>query len=364
MRNPVVAAAGALPADWRRPLTWLAPPVGRAALGGVLVLGAALRLAVWWQARSFFIDETNLLRNYAERGYAGLWQPLHYKQYAPPLLSGLLKAATGAFGYGERAARLVPLLAGLAALGVFGWLARRWLSPLTAVLATACFAFGGIYVEFAATAKQYSMDVLVALALVALAEQQLRRPGLSARATVGWAVGGAVVVWLSMPAGFVLAGVGAALVWQVGRGHAPASAWGRLAVLALAWGGSFGAYFLLLLRTDAHAPVLQQFHTPYFLLFPPRSSADWTGLGQQLLGLIDRAFGKTVVAVALAAGGFLVGAGHLLWRAPARALLLLVPLVAALAASMLHYYSLMPRLMLFTMPALVLIIFSGVQLGL
>ena len=338
-------------------------------LTAVLTLGATLRLVVWAQKRSFYLDETNLLRNYAERDYAGLLQPLHYEQYAPPLLSILLKAATGALGYGERAARLVPLLAGLAGLAVFGVVARRWLPPVAAVLAAAFVALGAVYIEYATTAKQYGTDLLVAVALLWLADQQLRRPTLSPRAALAWALGGAAVVWLSMPAVFGLAGVGAALAWHYGgRGGAdgrkrPAD-WARLGALALAWGASFGVYFLLLLNTDAHAPNLQQFHDRYFLAFPPRTAAEWALLGEQLRELVDRAFGKTALAMGLAAVGFGTGAIGLARYQPARALLLLVPLAGALAASGLHYYSLIARLMLFAMPAFVLVLLAGATVGL
>ncbi len=342
----------------------LAPRVGNALLGVVLVLGAALRLVVWGQARSFYLDEANLLRNFAERGYADLFRPLGYEQFAPPLLSVLLKLATDAFGYGERAARLVPLLAGLATLGVMGALARRWLTPLAAVLATAFVAFGSIYVEYATTTKQYSTDALVALALLALADRQLRRPELSGKAALAWAAGGAAVVWGSMPAVFGLAGVGLAFGWRYGwRAPAGRAPWGRLVGLALAWAGSFGLYFLLLLRTDVLTPHLQHHHDAYFLAFPPRSGAEWTLLGEQLRGLVDRGFGKTGLALALAAVGVGGGTIHLIRRAPARALLLLVPLAATLAASALHYYSLIARLMLFALPLLGLVIFTGLEAG-
>ena len=226
-------------------------------------------------------------------------------------------------------------------------------------------AFGSIYVEFSATAKQYSTDALVVLVLVWLTGQQLRRPVLTPRAALAWAVGGALAVWLSMPAAFGLAGVGAALAWRYGwKGPTRAAPWAGLAGMGLAWAASFGTYFQLLLNSDAHASNLQQFHDPYFLAFPPRSGAEWALLGQQLTGLVDRALGKTVLALALAAVGFGVGAVALIRREPARALLLLVPLAAALTASALHYYSLLARLMLFAMPLLVLVIFVGLQAGL
>ncbi len=353
----------ARPDHWS-PAGWLHPPAGRFALAIVLALAAALRVSIWLQARSIFLDEANLLRNYAERGYAGLFHPLRYEQYAPPLFSGFVKGATALFGYGELATRLVPLLASLAALGVLAVVARRWLTPLGAVLAMAFVGFGAVYLELATTVKQYSSDMLGALALLALADYQLRRPTLSTRAALAWAAGGAALVWFSMPAVFGLAGVGAALAWRFGRRPVGRVAiWARLGLVGAGWALSFGAYFLLLLRADAHAPNLQQYHQTYFLAFPPRSAADWHLLGNQLLGLVDRAFGKTTIAAALAAAGVLLGVARLARHDGSRLLLLTLPLLAALSASALHYYSLIARLMLFAMPALVLLILTGLEVA-
>ncbi len=351
---------------WRRPGTWLAGGRGAILLWAVVVVGAALRLAVWQQARSLYLDEANLLRNYAERSYADLFRPLDYAQYAPPFFSVLMKATTGLFGYGERAVRLVPLGASVAGLGVFAYLAGRRLRPPAAVLATAFVAFGSIFIEFSATAKQYSTDLLVVLLLVALADRQLRRPSLSTRTTLAWGVGGALALGLAMPAVFALAGVGGAFGWQFGwcrRQQSGRAVWGRLAALALAWSSAFGAYFLLVLQADAQGGQLQQYHGPYFLAFPPHSAAEWALLGEQFRGLIDRAFGKTTLALGLAVVGFSAGVAGGVRRDPARVALLLAPVGAALGASALHYYSLLARLMLFSMPLVVLLIFSGLQFG-
>ncbi len=45
--------------------------------------GAGVRVAVYLQNRSFFLDEANLARNIAERSLGDLTQPLHYEQFAP-----------------------------------------------------------------------------------------------------------------------------------------------------------------------------------------------------------------------------------------------------------------------------------------
>ncbi len=357
-----------VPFDWRRPATW--GTSGRAvtlALWAVLGLGALLRLAVWQQARSLYLDEANLVRNFAERTYGGLFRPLGYEQYAPPIFSILMKAATDAFGYGERAIRLVPLLASLAGLVVFGALAKRWLSGVAAVLAAGFFGWSSIYLDFATAAKQYSSDVLLVLLVLFVTDRQLQKPTLSTRAAGALALGGATAIWASMPVVFALAGAGMALAWQYLYQQRPAERGPvsvRLALMGVCWAGSFGAYFLLLLHTDARATNLQQFHDDYFLPFPPRSAADWTLIGHQLSGLIDRGFGKTGLAIALGGLGLLGGMVGLIRRHPARAVLLLVPPLSALAASAMHYYSLVPRLMLFALPLLLLVLMTGLDAGL
>jgi len=321
-------------------------------------LGGLLRLTIWWQARSIYLDEVGLLRNFLERSYADLFKPLSYEQYAPPFFSVLMKGVVQVAGNGERAIRLVPMLAGCGLLVLFRSLALRWLAPVWAVLAVAFLAFSSLYLDYATVCKQYSTDSLAAVALLVLAERQLRQPTLTSRAALAWAAGGAAVVWASMPAVFVLAGVGLALAWTY-RAVLLGPTSGRLLGIAAGWASSFMLYFKLLLQADAQSDYLQRFHHDAFLAFPPHSAAEWGLLGSQLQGLIDKGFGKTVVAMVLAGVGLLVGIGHLLRRPSARTWLLVVPVAACLIASSLGYYSLLPRLMLFGLPLVLLVLFTG-----
>lgn len=336
-------------ARWGRLVAWV-----------LVAGGVVLRVVVWAQARSVYQDEVALLRNFLERGYAGLFQPLGHYQYAPPFFSGLLKATMTIFGNGELAIRLVPLLAGCAMLGVFAWVALRWLPPWWAALAVATVAFSSLYLDYATICKQYSTDSLVAVGLLALAERQLRRPALTPAAALGWAALGAALVWASMPAVFGLAGVGLALAWAYRRALPGRTLW-LLLLMGACWVASFLLYFKLLLQADAQSSYLQNYHREAFLAFPPRSAAEWDLLGTQLGGLADKGFGKTVLAMVLAGIGVLAGTWRLLCRPTAHTWLLLAPVLSCLAASALRYYSLQPRLMLFWLPLALLLVLLGLS---
>lgn len=323
----------------------------------IIGLGLLLRVVVWWQQRSIALDEANLIRNYVERSYGQLFQNLDYAQYAPPLFSVVVKACIGLFGNNELSVRLFPLLCSAATLVLFWRVVERWLPPTFACLALASVAFGGLFIDYATECKQYATEGLVALGLLEVAHWAGRRP-LTSRLALGLAALGAAAVWLSMTAVFVLAGIG--LWWLtrslLARDYRSAL---RLGLVGAGWAASFLTYFFLLLKANAESTYLQRFHHEYFLAFPPRSQEDFQLLSGQLAGIADRAIGKTVLAMALAAVGAAVGTWQLLRRRDELFWLVLVPVLACLTASALHYYSLIHRLTLFFLPLVIVVVFLG-----
>src|SRR5208282_2281830 len=130
-------------------------------------------------------DEAMLSANLLDRGYGELLRPLHYCQVAPTLF-------------------------------LWGQLAVAY--PMT---------------RYAAEAKPYVCDLLVALAMLALTIEWLRRPDQTRwlwclAALVGPAVG------YSYPAIFVAGGVSLVMAWVLVHGTATMHA-RRAALAALAW---------------------------------------------------------------------------------------------------------------------------------
>ena len=122
-----------------------------------------------------------------------------------------------AFGSSEYALRLFPLLCSLASLALFARIALRVLGGPAAVLAVALFALSPGIVLYAAETKQYSSDILVALALTELGLRWLERP--DRRRTVVLAIAGVIAPFFSQPAVFVLAGLRGVLLFSAPRGE-------------------------------------------------------------------------------------------------------------------------------------------------
>ena len=88
-------------------------------LWAIIAVGVALRLVIFFQNRNLIIDEANIVRNLADRGFAGLTHPLKYEQYAPPVFLWIEKAVSIIAGYGEKAMRFYSLVCGAGVLLVF-----------------------------------------------------------------------------------------------------------------------------------------------------------------------------------------------------------------------------------------------------
>jgi len=326
----------------------------------ILIAGILLRLVVWLQNRNLIIDEANLARNIYERSAAGLVAPLSYEQYAPPLFLLLTKCATALAGYGEQALRTFPLLSGIAALFLLIAILKKTGAVSSAWYPLFMIATGMIYVRYATEFKQYAGDSFVALFLVWLAlrtDLVRSRRGLF---LLTWVVAGSAAVWLSMPSVFVLAGVFCFYTYRSIQYKDPAR-WLLLCLCGVVWALQFGAYYYLLLRPDIQSDYLQNYHRGFFLHLLPANGAEWSQNATLLMDLMAATAGHWAISTALNLSLLTVGIVFLLRRRMAVALLLLVPVASMLLAAGLKQYSLIPRVSLFCMPLLLLLMGIGLD---
>ena len=185
---------------------------------GFIVLGAALRLFFYLSNRSLWRDEAALALNIMSRSLLDFFRPLAYGEVAQVPPAGfvvLVESVRAALGSGELALRLVPLVAGLAALPLFWGIARRVLDPPATALAMVLFALSPPLVWYSAEFKQYSLDLALGLALTT-ALLWTGRQEVTVGRGLALALLGAASVWFSHPAIFILCGGGLALwAWSV-----------------------------------------------------------------------------------------------------------------------------------------------------
>lgn len=326
----------------------------------VLLAGVGVRIVVYFQNRSLFLDEANLARNIAERSWGELFSPLAYEQYAPPLFLLLEKLAWLWIGAQESALRCWPLLMGCLAL----WLLYRLLiyydgATWPAVVIVWLFAFSPFFIRYATEVKQYSTDMAVAALLIWLC---LRfPPSIHLHRLLLWSVLGSLAIWLSMPSVFTLAGIGVYILYQNYKDNRGRQGVITTAILGGSWLLQFGMYYLLILNKDLQQEALTAYHQPYFWPALPLSMEDWQQAAQILQSLLHTLSGFTFWAMLLGGLGIVLGVVDLWQRSRAMLWLLLVPLLSALFASALGFYSFIPRLTLFVMPALGLLLFYGLR---
>jgi hypothetical protein len=195
----------------------LSPEAQRRWLIALIAVGVVLRLSRYLLRFPLWEDEGMLSANFLDRGYAGLLQPLYYCQVAPVLFLWGQLTLTKLFGFNEYILRLVPFLCGLGSLFLFRHVAARLLQGVSLVLAVGLFAVAYPMTRYAAEAKPYGCDLLVALAIIAITIEWLRRPDETKWL---WRLAAlvALTVGYSFPTIFIGGGASLVIAWSLWSG--------------------------------------------------------------------------------------------------------------------------------------------------
>ena len=200
--------------DFRQPARTLT-----AVLLGLVGLGGVWRVARFAACQPLWGDEAFIAVNVLARDYAGMFRTLEYYQIVPLGFLWAELAVVRTLGGSEWAVRLIPFLAGLAALGLFARFATRTVDRRSAVLAVAVFAASFYPVRHATEVKPYATDLVIALGATMLASS-LRRHLTDPKRWAGLTLTIGLGVWFSYPLVFVAAGLGLFLGFKVIRAPA------------------------------------------------------------------------------------------------------------------------------------------------
>ena len=344
-----------------------ASPPARRLLLVALAFGVALRIADFLNCRTLSLDEARLAVNIAARSFRGLLSPLAMDQTAPPLFLWGERVTTLLFGQTDCMLRLLPVVAGVMAAALMYPLARRFLTPGQALLAAMIGIFSPLLLTYSNTVKQYSVELLVGILLLLAWERAVAR-GFHGRAALTLLAAGTFAPWIAMTSVFVLGACWVQLAVEAARRNAAAA---RLALAATAcWGLSAVSAYLAVYRPAAGNPYMRRFWELAFIT-PTRPGFPghlWKSIEDLVWGfvagdpLVDRRpflLGLHVVTVVVLVLT-LAGTRRILRaKGPGAAWMLWGPGVLLLCASMATIFPIAPRLMLFLIPSLIVLLVAG-----
>jgi 4-amino-4-deoxy-L-arabinose transferase-like glycosyltransferase len=340
----------------------------------LIAVGVALRVWQYLDSAALWFDEIMLARNLVDRPlYALIMMPLDDNQVAPRGFLLAEKSAIVIFGNHEYALRLFPLLCALLALFLFYRLARRALAGPAVPLAMTLFVFTPAFIRYGSEVKQYSSDIAAALLMTILVLNWQSQPTIRRAYVIG--IVGAVVVFFSQAALFVLSGLGVMLLLAVMRDR-NLEKFRALMPMALIWG--IAALVTVIVSVATVTPETLAFQREFFksgfVPIPLHSFRDLLWPVERFKELIlfvlqynwlERAWyeylavylSTAVYAIAIVAGFWS------LWRRQRdTALALIAPTVMVLAASTAHWYPFKGRLVLFLLPSLLIAAAEGTDM--
>ena len=196
-----------------------------------MLLGAGVRLATYLQNRSLWLDEALVSNQHNDAVVAHLAVgTTHQRSSRHGFLLGT-KLVTTVTGSSEWSLRLIPLVAGIAGLAAFWYLAQSLLPAAGALMALALFALSEPLIYYSNEVKPYGIDAF-ATTLILIAFTQC----LNARLSWAAILLSISVPWLSYPSGIVVGASGAVVLLTSlhGRDHRNLSRLLIMGILGLA----------------------------------------------------------------------------------------------------------------------------------
>jgi hypothetical protein len=322
-------------------------------------LGVVLRILEYTDGRALYMDELSLIKNLVGHAIFDFETTLTEDQLAPPGFLALERLMVWLPLPATSAARLVPMLCGIASMFLMRSVALRYLTSRAVPIAVGLFALNDWILYYSSEAKQYSSDVALALVAFLLAAG----PDATAHARLRLLTGfGAVGVWFSHPLALVLAGLGSFSIARAAIGREWKKALCCVA-MSLAWALSFALCYKVSHQILSKDPFIWTWWAFAFLPLP-RSLGDLQRDCWQILNLLNSP--SCIVtplgvlpSVFLALGLFVLGGVALMRRWPGGLYVLVSPIVFAILASTLRQYPFHGRLLLFLVPSVHLVVSEG-----
>jgi len=321
----------------------------------VLFISAFLCILLFVQDRSLLLDSLNVARNIGERSFVALINPLNYEQSAPLLFLWISKLITSFLGISQYTLRILPLIAGISSLFLFTQISKKLLRSPFYILALFWFGTHQLVTRYSTEYKQYMVDVFATLLIiwVVLKIKEINKENL-------WklTLGGVILIWLSMPSMFVLI---SAMIYLALVQHQRKKPISPILLSTIIIGISFLVNYWIMLSPTIGSEHMQNFHNGFFLqgnIFNLDSVSHDFGL---IVGQARMLVGKSGLAIGAVLLSIIISIVISVKQKNYELILILLPIVGAFAASLLAKYSILERLMLFSLPLSILLVMVGVE---
>ena len=324
-------------------------------------IGIAERLFQYFVNRSLWVDEAALASNILNRSYSELLEPLNYIQCAPIGFLMTEKFFVELIGKNEYALRLFPLICGIFSIFLFIPICKNILSEKAAIIAVSLFAISKHLIYFSTEAKQYSCEAMFALIMLAITFHIISH-GFSKSNLSLLAVAGAVSLWFSFPAVFVLGGIGFGLSFMYLNQKNIKKIYLLIPVFSL-WAVSFAANYIFILSKFPHGSAqVDSFQDQLnaFMPFPPTSFKElmWLPKAFELFVRNPCSFSSITIVITIIS---IAGLISFFKSRKQIAIILLLPGILGLIASALRIYPFTSRLLLYLAPSFLILTAEGIR---
>jgi len=330
----------------------------------IILFGLWLRLDQFLFNRSLWLDEAFIAVNFIDKSLLQiLYPPLDYSHslIVPPGFLMVTKFAVTLLDNHDWVLRLFPFLCGVLSLLLFYQLAKIYISALAVPLALFFFASADSLIYYSSEFKQYSSDVTITIVLFLLLAN-LQTQDLTAKRLLWLGIVGAITVWFSHPAAFILATIGSYLLiyyvirkqWQIVI---------YLSVICTFWLSNFIVLYLLFVGNNLAVSPIGQWLMEFWQIsqgFIPSPFATegkkWLYKSYLQMFVYPSSLGGARVASLL----FIIGILALWQQRKGKLFLLILPFFIGVMAAYFQKYPFLGRMILFLTPAIYLILAEGI----
>lgn len=342
----------------------------------LLATGIALRIFHYLYNRSLWMDELYLSSSFSHVNINDLTSGnLDYQQKAPIGFLGLIWLSVNQFSFDEYALRFIPLIAGLLSVYLFEILCRCFLRPKTTIIAMVIFAFSPALIYHSVEIKQYSMECLATI--VSLLIYIKYRNSETWKNRIVWGILGAIILWFSFSAIFILAGIAFGMTVSKATNKDWKGAFNNAVPFSL-WLISFIINYLLFTSKHAESSWVVYFFKTYDNFMPllphtiqqlkwfPRNFYDLMDYPLGLVWAVGRTPGTSLIRLftfPLVPLLLLLAGGVSLFKTDKRNFsIFLIAICLTLLASGLYLYPLVERFWVFIAPLFIILIAAGTEL--